>query len=210
VAAVAPHEVVKSKGAAVGRITGINHIALVCQDMDATVRFYRDILGLRVIATSGEAANRRRDLADIDRWSGAEAITRPFTRQYFFQLPNGDSLTFYEMPDSPSARDVAAPIIPTVWPGDAQPAVRPSKMDHLAFHVPTRADVQWFMKRLTEHGIEFGGPLDSMGISPMQVTHRIYFWDPSGIAVEIATFEADPDDSIYFLDTEPVPALLEP
>lgn len=29
---------------------GVNHLALVTNDMDKTVRFYRDVLGMRLIA----------------------------------------------------------------------------------------------------------------------------------------------------------------
>ena len=32
-------------------ITGINHLVLVCKDMEETLHFYRDLLGLRVKAT---------------------------------------------------------------------------------------------------------------------------------------------------------------
>ena len=32
------------------RFTGINHLALATGDMDATIRYWRDLLGLRLVA----------------------------------------------------------------------------------------------------------------------------------------------------------------
>ena len=60
---------------------GINHLALVTNDMEKTVRFYRDILGMRVVATiSGEVDGQR-------------------MRHYFFSLGPGSCLAFFEWPD---------------------------------------------------------------------------------------------------------------
>src|ERR1051325_4016344 len=41
-------------GPAVGRLAGVNHLQLIVSDMDRSVRFYRDILGLRVIRTTSD------------------------------------------------------------------------------------------------------------------------------------------------------------
>ena len=43
---------------AVPRWRGINHLALVTNDMDATVRFYHGTLGARLVATIGNASFR--------------------------------------------------------------------------------------------------------------------------------------------------------
>src|SRR3954470_18181509 len=56
---------------------GINHLALVTTDMDATVRFYHGVLGARLVATLGT----------------------PTFRHYFFELGPGQTLAFFEYRD---------------------------------------------------------------------------------------------------------------
>jgi catechol 2,3-dioxygenase-like lactoylglutathione lyase family enzyme len=59
------------------RYTGINHLAMATQDMDTTVRFWRDLLGLRLVAGLGG----------------------PKYRHYFFELSEYDMIAFFEWPD---------------------------------------------------------------------------------------------------------------
>ena len=47
-----------SRGEATPRWQGVNHLALVTPDMDATVRFYHGILGARVVSTVATAEFR--------------------------------------------------------------------------------------------------------------------------------------------------------
>ena len=35
------------------KFSGINHLALITPDMNATVRFYRDVIGLPLVAAIG-------------------------------------------------------------------------------------------------------------------------------------------------------------
>lgn len=56
------------------RWRGINHLALVTPDMDATVRFYHGVLGARLVA----------DLAG------------PGFRHYFFEFGPGNTVAFFE------------------------------------------------------------------------------------------------------------------
>lgn len=56
--------------------TGINHLALVTGDMDATIRFWRDLLGMRLVAGLG---------------------SRNY-RHYFFELSANDLIAFFEWP----------------------------------------------------------------------------------------------------------------
>lgn len=59
------------------RFTGINHLALATGDMDATIRFWRDLLGLRIVAGLGGKGYR----------------------QYFFDLSEQDLIAFFEWPE---------------------------------------------------------------------------------------------------------------
>jgi catechol 2,3-dioxygenase-like lactoylglutathione lyase family enzyme len=54
--------------------SGINHLALVTGDMDATTRFYRDVLGCKLVATIG-----------LERF-----------RHYFFSIGPGNTIAFFE------------------------------------------------------------------------------------------------------------------
>jgi len=56
------------------RWRGINHLALVTDDMDATVRFYHGVLGARVLATIGT----------------------PQFRHYFFEFGPQNTVAFFE------------------------------------------------------------------------------------------------------------------
>jgi len=58
------------------RFTGINHLALATGDMDATIRYWRDLLGLRLVAGLGH----------------------PGFRHYFFELTDRDMIAFFEWP----------------------------------------------------------------------------------------------------------------
>ena len=57
------------------RWRGINHLAMVTPDMDATVRFYAGVLGMRLVAT---------------------VMAGPM-RHYFFELGPGNTIAFFEM-----------------------------------------------------------------------------------------------------------------
>ena len=58
--------------------TGINHLAMVTRDMGGTIRFWRDLLGMRLIAGLG----------------------RPGYRHYFFEISKFDMIAFFEWPDA--------------------------------------------------------------------------------------------------------------
>ena len=57
------------------RWQGINHLALVTPDMDATVRFYAGTLGMRLVATT---------------------MAGPM-RHYFFEMAPGNTIAFFEV-----------------------------------------------------------------------------------------------------------------
>ena len=59
---------------------GINHLALVTTDMDATVRFYHGTLGARLVATIGT----------------------PEFRHYFFEFGPQCTVAFFEYADTPA------------------------------------------------------------------------------------------------------------
>lgn len=58
------------------RYTGVNHLAMATRDLEATIRFWRDLLGMRLVAGLG----------------------RPGFRHYFFEITPHDMIAFFEWP----------------------------------------------------------------------------------------------------------------
>ena len=59
------------------KYNGINHLAMVTHDMDATIRYWRDLLGMRLVVGLG----------------------RKGYRHYFFEISKTDLIAFFEWPD---------------------------------------------------------------------------------------------------------------
>lgn len=59
------------------RYNGINHLAMATGDMDRTIRFWRDLLGMSLIIGMG----------------------KPGYRHYFFEISGTDTIAFFEWPD---------------------------------------------------------------------------------------------------------------
>jgi catechol 2,3-dioxygenase-like lactoylglutathione lyase family enzyme len=59
------------------RFNGVNHLAMATGDMDKTIRFWRDLLGMRLVAGLGQ----------------------PGYRHYFFQISDTDLIAFFEWPE---------------------------------------------------------------------------------------------------------------
>lgn len=57
--------------------SGINHLAMVTNDMDRTIRFWRDLLGMRLVGGLGGKGYRH----------------------YFFEISERDMIAFFEWPD---------------------------------------------------------------------------------------------------------------
>jgi catechol 2,3-dioxygenase-like lactoylglutathione lyase family enzyme len=58
------------------KFNGINHLAMATGDMDVTIRFWRDLLGMRLVGGLGE----------------------PGYRHYFFEISETDLIAFFEWP----------------------------------------------------------------------------------------------------------------
>lgn len=185
-------------------ITGLNHVLLVCKDMNATANFYVNILGLKLKATTQQSMGNypgRLDQAD-------NGVQPPrVNRLYFFETPDGTMITFAELPKNDTTADHSM-FQPNFWPGPWNPAARPSKLDHLGFNVATLDDLAWFQKRLREHGVAVSGIEDRV-----RYVKSIYFHDPDQIPLEIATWDfgasewKDYKDGEYLRDPDLVPSL---
>lgn len=72
------------------RYNGINHLAMATGDMDRTIRFWRDLLGMRLVA----------------------GIGNPGYRHYFFEISPNDLIAFFEWPgvEPMPEKDHGAPV----------------------------------------------------------------------------------------------------
>ncbi len=72
------------------KFNGINHLAMVTSDMDKTIRYWRDLLGLRLVAGLGA----------------------PGYRHYFFEISPTDLIAFFEwtVPEPVIEKDHGAPV----------------------------------------------------------------------------------------------------
>ena len=78
------------------KFNGINHLAMATGDMDTTIRFWRDLLGMRLVAGLGKPGYRHyffqisdTDLLAFFEWTGVEPVTnkehgRPVTGPFVF------------------------------------------------------------------------------------------------------------------------------
>src|SRR5580700_2620800 len=81
------------------RWRGINHLALVTADMDATVRFYHGVLGARLVATIGTPQFRHYFFEytglPVDSFAKPAGVPDPRAVQFdhlSFNLPDEDAL----------------------------------------------------------------------------------------------------------------------
>jgi len=103
---------------------GFHHVALVTPDLDATIRFYRDVLGME----AGEVMERQ--------------------GRHCFITPGGDTwgLHFFEHAD---AELFAQPEVLTQRYG-----FLPGALQHIAFALPDEAAALALRQRLQEKGVE--------------------------------------------------------
>ena len=163
------------------RFGGINHLALVCQDMQRTVDFYQGVLGMPLIKT-----------IELPRGMG---------QHFFFDCAGGDCVAFFWFADAPAAAPGVAS--PSGFPGVGELATAHGSMNHVAFSVP-RERIESLREQLIEHGIEctsiFNHDDSEYGVSA-EVTddvfvRSVYFFDPDGILLEFAcwTKQFGPED----------------
>jgi catechol 2,3-dioxygenase-like lactoylglutathione lyase family enzyme len=145
---------------------GINHLALVCKDMDRTVDFYVNTLGMPLTKTI-ELPNGR-------------------GKHYFFDCGGGDQLAFFWFPNGPGAAEAKEYRRITATPGT---------MNHVAFNVaPEKIDA--YQDKLAKLGIEVTEVVNhddsdsgvSEDISPSTFVRSIYFKDPDGTQLEFAAW----------------------
>ena len=142
-------------------ITGVNHTGLQVRDIERSIAFYRDLIGLDLLA---QRESRADYVADIVGYPGA------VLQMAWLRHPSGgpivELLQYVEPAGTPI--DTATPN-----PGTA----------HLCFTVP---DIHATFERLKAAGVTFRSEVPvaiTHGVN--QGGYAVYFSDPDGIALEL-------------------------
>jgi len=153
------------------RFGGINHLALVCSDMERTVAFYNGVLGMPLVKT-------------IELPGG-------MGQHFFFDCGGDDCLAFFWFPAAPDG--VPGISAPVNKPGDGNIVSAVSSMNHVAFTVPADTFDEYYA-RMQQKGVSVS-PILNHDDSPAGVTQELhpgvfvrsfYFEDPDGIILEFA------------------------
>jgi catechol 2,3-dioxygenase-like lactoylglutathione lyase family enzyme len=161
---------------------GINHVALVCSDMERTVDFYTNVLGMPLVKS-----------LDLPGDMG---------QHFFFDAGNGDCVAFFWFRDAPDG--VPGVSSPGAIPGIGDIVSATGSMNHLALHVPAEKFDE-YRQKLKDKGVRVGPVLNhdtsarqvSPTLHPGVYVRSFYFFDPDGITLEFAcwTKEFTDDDT---------------
>ena len=146
-------------------VSSHHHISFRCRDPEETRHYYEDFLGLEFTAAIPTKV-------DVDGKS-VDALNM------LFRMANGDFLGFYHVAGDDKSKGFE---------------LGPLDM-HLALKVPSEKDWEVWVKRLTDAGVKFEGPLDH------DFVRSVYFQDPNGIWLEFAYEAGNHDDQLRELET---------
>ena len=152
-------------------LRGINHLALVCRDMERTVDFYTNVLGMPLVKT-------------IELPAG-------MGQHFFFDCGGGDCLAFFWFPDAPDG--VPGISAPAARPDQGELTSAIGSMNHVAFDVAPEK-IEEYRDRLIAAGVDCTEVANhdesEWGISdelhPGVFVRSVYFQDPDGILLEFA------------------------
>jgi catechol 2,3-dioxygenase-like lactoylglutathione lyase family enzyme len=162
------------------RWRGINHLALITADMDATVRFYHGVLGARLVAHL--------------------AVPGTF-RHYFFQLGDEETIAFFEYADQ-TIESFAKPA--------GVPDPRAIQFDHLSLNLADEQGLLDLRDRLVHNGSEVTEVVDHGFMRSIYFTdNNGIALEASWWVVDPTGRDADYGDESLFSDPDPVPAVKE-
>jgi glyoxylase I family protein len=141
-------------------IKGVHHTCITVSDLERSIGFYRDLLGLELVMT--EESERSGD----DR---SKALGVPKAKVKLAILRAGDAqvelieyVTAAGRPYDRKNNDTGAM--------------------HIAFQVE---DIDAVYQRMLEHNVRFTAPPATIPAGPMEGWRWTYFFDPDGVSLEI-------------------------
>lgn len=163
-------------------LRGLNHVAMVCRDMQRTVDFYTNVLDMKLVKT-------------IDLPGG-------LGQHFFFAMGGGrQCLAFFWFTEAqdrvPGVSNPRENIDPQkIFDDPTSLASSHGSMNHIAFDIAPEK-IEEYRKRLIERGIEVTSVMhhdNSPNQAAPEVTDNvwvssIYFQDPDGILLEFAAWQ---------------------
>ena len=148
------------------KIEKIHHVAYRCKDAKETVLWYRKMLNMEFVLA----------IAEDEVPSTGEHD--PYMH-VFLDAGGGNVLAFFELPARP-------PMCPD--------PNTPPWVQHIAFRVRDREELQAFKAHLERNGVEV------LGVTDHGIFHSIYFFDPSGHRLELSCPDAEEQEQLQKLD----------
>jgi len=155
---------------------GLHHLALVCRDMERTVDFYTNVLGMKL-----------KKGFDLDRGYG---------QHFFFDMGGGNELAFFWFRDSPEAQPGVASAGNLVGRTEGNITSAHGSMNHVAFSVaPEKIDA--YRDLLISRGVDCTPVVNhddvvtgedsrtATGTTDKTWLRSFYFFDPDGIMLEL-------------------------
>ncbi|HZA26019.1 MAG TPA: VOC family protein [Dehalococcoidia bacterium] len=141
--------------------TGISHIAICVRDLDKSLEFYRDILGMKVLA---------------DRMQDTTTGGLPHVHKHSRKTRRQVRLAYGE--------GAIPTLTMTCHPGE-EPDGEPIKLDQIGIsHISfTVKDVKALAEELIAKGVPLAGPMDGF-TNPRGEVSSIFVYDPDGILVQ--------------------------
>lgn len=156
------------------QFNGVHHLALVCKDMEKTVDFYTNILGMKLVK-------------GFDLAAGAG-------QHFFFDMGGGNLLAFFWFSDAGEAEPGVASAGNLLGKGSISSSH--GSMNHIAFHAPLD-DIERFRDEVMAQGIECSEMINHADVLTEPGKSRttgeqddttwvrsFYFLDPDGIMLE--------------------------
>lgn len=156
------------------QINGVHHLALVCADMERTVDFYTNVLGMRL--TKG---------FDLEGYG----------QHFFFDMGNGSELAFFWFNDAAKAQPGVASAGNIVGRGGATISSAHGSMNHVAFNVD-KAAIAGYREKLVAKGVDCSDIVNHNDVvtgeesrtaeaaSAKTWLQSFYFFDPDGVMLE--------------------------
>ncbi len=156
-------------------INGVHHLALVCKDMERTVDFYTNTLGMRL--TKG-----------FDLAGG-------YGQHFFFDMGNGSELAFFWFRDAPPVEPGVSSARNIVGSAEGNITSGHGSMNHVAFNVDA-GEIAQYRERLVEKGVDCSPIVNHNDVvtgeesrtaeeaSEKTWLQSFYFFDPDGVMLE--------------------------
>jgi catechol 2,3-dioxygenase-like lactoylglutathione lyase family enzyme len=141
-----------------GRLNGVNHIAICTRDIKTQIDFFTDVLGMELVA--------------LYWMHGVEGAWHGFLK-----LNDCSYVAFVQTPEVAKIERTLG----VTHSGNAANAVAGGAMQHLAFHVDDEAELLAMRDRIRSRGVNVIGPIDH------GMCQSFYFAGPEDLSLEVTT-----------------------